>query len=219
MKHFPGTNEGCNIRTYIDLGLSDYVTNRFHSQQKPRFAVVPFEVPETFAPPGNVSQNFGRDMANLFQQQLLQRGELGIIENFDRDRWPGKRAEFFTGNYGAIELARNAGYDFVIVGFMKDIVNESELTLLTRVIDTANSITVWYGETTAFTTEREARRTISRLSRGWVKDRPELFDFPGRTDLLISCTTQRLIRGKSFEEEHLLQEPMDNPEAKKKIPL
>jgi hypothetical protein len=215
----PGTSEGCKIRTYIDLGLVDYISNRYNSQQLPRIAVIPFDVPETFSPAGNQKINFGRDLANLFQHELLRRGELGIVELFDRDRWPGKRAEFFTGNYTAIQLARNAGYDFVVVGYMKDIINESDLTMLTRVVDTSNSITVWYAKTTISSNARVLRRTLSDITRGWIiQDKPDLFAFPERADLFASCTADRLIRGKPVEDESILG--IDQTERRKeKVPL
>ena len=44
----------------------------------------------------------------------LKAGNLGIVEVFNRDRWPGKRAEFSTGNYNSINRSANVFYYFVV---------------------------------------------------------------------------------------------------------
>jgi hypothetical protein len=158
-------------------------------------AIVPFNVPESFSPSGNESLNFGRELAARFHQELMGEGELGIIELFNRDRWPGKRSEFNAGNYGSIELARNAGYDLVLVGYLEEIVNETDLTLLTKVIDTSNGVTVWYGRTVAYSSRRPLRRTLAEHSFGFVKDEPDSFRFQERADEMARCTVDSILHG------------------------
>ena len=190
----PGKKEECKIRTYVDVGLLDYISSRYHSGQAPRIAIIPFEVPETFAPAGKPSINYGRELAHLFHQELLRGNELSVVEIFDRNNWPGKKAEFFTGDYTALQLARNAGYDFLILGYMEEINNESDITILTRAIDLSNNVTVWYARSTVSSNERVLRRTYSYWSFGFLmKDQPELFAFPERSQLLIRCTVNRLL--------------------------
>ena len=190
----PGSKEECKIRTYIEVGLRDYLTKRNNSGEAPRFAVIPFDVPATFALTGPESNNFGRQLAAMFNQELLRQGELGVVELFDTAHWPGKRADFFSGNYQAIELARKAGYDFVVLGYMEDIVNESDISLFTRIIDTSNGLTVWYARSTVSSNERLLRRTYSNATMGFIlSDQPELFHFPERENLLVNCTVTEML--------------------------
>ncbi len=193
----PGKIEGCNIRTYIDGGLKDYLSTRNSSAQIPRFAIIPFEVPANFTRPGANSERFGHELARMFTRELLRQGDLGIVELFDRENWPGKRAEFFTGNYHAIEIARSAGYDFVIVGYLENIVNESDISVLTRVIDTSNSMTLWYAQSTVSSNERMLRRTYSNMTKGFlVRDQPDSFAFPERLNILVSCSVAGILSDK-----------------------
>ncbi|MCB0360947.1 MAG: hypothetical protein KDD44_14965, partial [Bdellovibrionales bacterium] len=116
--------EGCKTRTYVNLQLVDYITrgNRFSSP--PRLAVMPFDVPESFARSGNESTHYGRELARKFQLELRRSGELPIVELFNVDKWPGKREEYFTGNYGAISRATDAGFDLLFLGYVDEIDNE-----------------------------------------------------------------------------------------------
>ncbi|MCB0322123.1 MAG: hypothetical protein KDD69_01085 [Bdellovibrionales bacterium] len=185
----------------MNAGLLDYLSNRYDSEQLPRLAILPFNVPENFAPPGNESHHYGRDLAQLFHRELLKASDFGIIEVFNRDRWPGKRAEFNAGNYQAMQLARNAGYDFVLVGYLEDIINETDLSVLTRVIDTSNGVTVWYGRTVVYSNDRPLRRTLAEYTFGFVEDRPDLFGFPERAERMARCTVEHILKGEVIQEE------------------
>ena len=184
----PWLTEGCKRHTYINLVLRDYLKQRFDSQAMARMAIVPFDVPENFAPPGNDSVNYGRELARKFEAQLHQTGLVPIVELFNRDRWPGKRAEFFTGNYGAISLARAAGYDLVLVGYLEELKDDSTMNVYTKIIDTQNQITVWHAETKVTSPARALNKDLSRLSL--EKQRPDLFAFPERTVALARCTVE-----------------------------
>lgn len=186
----PVVTEECKIHTYIEARLEDYLSSQYGTQKVVRMAIMPFDVPETFAPPGNDSVHYGRELARKFQAELARTGKVTIVELFNRDRWPGKRAEFFVDNSGAIELARNAGYDLVVVGYMEELKDDSSINLYTKIIDTANRVSLWNAKTEARTNARQARNALARLRLD--KDRPELFDFPVKTELLAHCTVQRI---------------------------
>ena len=171
--------------------LTDYVKQRFDRNAMVRTAIIPFDVPESFAPLGNDSANYGRELARKIQGELNRSGEMKIVELFNRDRWPGKRAEFFNGNYGAIELARAAGYDLVVVGYLDDIKDEKSLGMYTKIIDTQDSVTIWSSRTEVTTIAREIRRTLDALPLG--NDRPDLFHFPERTNKLAECTVEGIL--------------------------
>ncbi len=187
------------MRTYVNAGLIDYLSARYNPVNMSRLAIVPFNVPESFAPSGNQTRHFGRDIALSFYQEIVGSGELGIVELFNRDRWPGKRAEFNTGNYYAIESARNAGYDMVLVGYLEDIVNETDLTLLTKLIDTSNGVTLWYGRTVTYSSARPIRRSLAEYSFGFVRDRPDAFAFKERVEEMARCTVDSILYGEPLE--------------------
>ncbi len=187
------------MRTYTDAGLSDYVKDRFHSKQFVRVAIIPFDVPETFAPPGNESLHFGREMARKFQGEFIRTGVLPIVELFNVDRWPGKREEFFEGNYQAMMFARDAGYDLVVVGYLEELRNDEELNVYTKIIDTGNYMTLWYGKTMVYSRDRTWRKVLAEARM--FKDRPDLFNFAERTEELALCTVNRIVAGPLLVEQ------------------
>ncbi len=189
-KIFP-TKE-CKIRTYTEQNLLDYLTSYDYLENQLRFGVIPFNVPETFAPPGNDNVHYGREIAKKFTLELQAKGELPIIELFNRDRWPGKREEFFTGNYKALEYGRLAGYDFVVVGYMEDIVNDNELGVYCKIIDTTNGITIWSSYTVLTSNKRFYREAAAKVTYGNIPNRPDLFHFPERLDELAKCTVDKM---------------------------
>lgn len=191
-QRLPREEGECKIQAYVNAVLPSYLSNRYHSEKPARSAVVPFDVPESFAPGGVQSMHYGRELANILQRELLRSAEMGIVEVFNRDRWPGKRSEFFTGNHGAISLARNAGYDFVVVGYLDEVVDDKALTFFTKVIDTSNNITVWYARTLVTFWGRKNRQDLSELSKGIIKSQPELFYFPERAELFANCTVEKM---------------------------
>ena len=189
----PLDTTGCNLRTDINLGLQGYIHQRYGVERPVRMAIIPFDVPESFAPPGNESAHFGRELARRFMTEFHRSGAVPIIELFNRDRWPGKREEFYAGNYTAIEYARSAGYDLVMVGSLEDLRNDEDLDLNTKIIDTSNNVTIWAGRTRAFSFDRRVRRTLSATQM--FDDRPDLFAFPQRVDKLASCTVIGVLYG------------------------
>jgi hypothetical protein len=148
--------------------------------------VIPFDVPETFARSGPQSRNAGQQLARQVVQKLTASGAVPIVELFDRDNWPGKRAEFYSGNYGAIEQARGAGYDLVMVGYLEEPSNSETLSLATKIIDTQNQTTVWFGRANANSNARELNKFYHRTRV--ARQRDEFFAFPERFDEATSCT-------------------------------
>lgn len=186
----PVKTEHCKCHTYINLNLEDYLSERFSSGSLVRLGIIPFDVQESFAPPGNDSVHFGRGLAKQFTFELKKAEIIPVVELFNRDRWPGKREEFFTGNYQAIATARAAGYDLVMVGYLEEIKDESSLTLYSKIIDTQNNITVWDAKTVVESKSRAYRKALSDVHL--AKDRPELFDFTAKSNELVNCTVAEM---------------------------
>lgn len=192
MTKLPYKMEDCKIQAYVDQTVPNYLSERFQKGNIPRIAIIPFEVPVNFSPAMNPRLRLGHDLANGFQRYILQTGEQVIVELFDRGDYPGKRMDFSTGNFIALKQARDAGYDFIFIGYMDDIKNDLVLKVHTKLIDTENSTTVWYGTTDVMSRSRPARGLLDFLSRGIYPDRDDLFEFPERLDALEQCTTTRV---------------------------
>ena len=188
----PYKMEDCKIQAYVDQTVPNYISERFKKGNIPRIAVIPFEVPVNFSPAMNPRFRLGHDLANGFQRYILQTGEQVIVELFDRGDYPGKKMDFSTGNFIALQQARDAGYDFIFIGYMDDIKNDLILKVHTKLIDTENSTTIWYGTTDVMSRARPARGLLDFLSRGIYPDRDDLFEIPERIDMLEQCTTTRV---------------------------
>lgn len=215
---FPVSAEECKIWTYINEVVPDYISRRYPSGQHIRVAVVPFDVPESFALWGNESKHFGRELAASFQSEMIRLAEGQIVEVLNVDRWPGKRAEFLTGNYNAIDMARSAGFDFVLLGYMQDITNESDIVVQTKFVDVSNNITVWHAQTTVKSNQRLWRRNLAKGTFGIVEDHPELFAFQERKDLLVKCTVKNLLTNTTLPSEQKTEE-QKLKESKNPLPL
>jgi len=183
----------------LDERFVEYVSNRFQKGSIPRVAVVPFEVPVNFSPIMNPELRYGFKLAQMFQQSLLSQNEKIIVEVFDRSNWPGKKMDFATGNMIAMKQARDAGYDFLVVGVMDEMTNANNLSIQTKLIDTENSTTVWYGISQSVWPRRPTQDFLNFLSRGIYPKRDDVFEIQDRTKKLVDCTVDRLIRYK-FEE-------------------
>jgi hypothetical protein len=201
VRTLPWVGESCTIRADIDGDLLAYIKSRYDETLPKRFAVLPFDVPENFTPPGNLpggtANSTAQQLARMLQSALLAQEELGIVEVFDRENWPRKRDEFFRGNYQAIEQARLAGYDFVIVGMLEPLTEDTMLRFQTKLIDTATSFTIWSGMTEIFSNERDWNRLARR--RELLKGDEQLFRFRDRFEYYAQCTAPRMI-GKTSEQ-------------------
>jgi len=196
----PYNMEDCKIQAYVDQSVPNYLSERFKKGNIPRIAIIPFEVPVNFTPPMNPRLRLGHDLASGFQRYILQTGEQLIVELFDRGEYPGKRMDFSTGNYIALQQARDAGYDFIFIGYMDDIKNDLVLRVHTKLVDTENSSTVWYGTTDVMSRSRPARSLLDFLSRGIYPDREDLFEIPERIEALEQCTVTKIFSVPSAEE-------------------
>jgi hypothetical protein len=147
--------ETCNSRAFVHNPLSSYIENRFEKGSPVRLGIIPFTTPANLAARSNELPGVGNDLAYKLQSAILSGNGLPISEVLNRQDWPGKKEEFFTGNHGAIQLARDAGYDLVLVGFIDRLQSLDSMTAYSKLIETESGITIWYGQTSANSTRRE----------------------------------------------------------------
>ncbi len=186
--------EECTIHADIEENIHDYLRSRYDESKPKRFAIMPFDVPENFSPPGALpgalANNTGQELARRLQQALVAQQDIGIVEVFDRESWQKKRDEFFRGNYVAIDQARSAGYDLLIVGMLEPITNGTTLRFQTKVIDLSGNMTVWSGLTEVYSNARDWDNALIR--REFVQVRNDYFNFRERFETYARCTAERI---------------------------
>lgn len=184
------STESCNSRAYVRAPIDHFLSTRFRSENQARMAVIPFTTAANLS--GHESQRaaFGEELAWKVHAHLMESGVFPIVEVMNRRDWPGKKDEFFTGNFGALSMARAAGYDLVLIGYLDPIQTLDTLTASTKLIDVESGVTLWYGKTSATT----QRPTLQRLgSRLWLREeRPDQLYLPELTEALTSCIVREI---------------------------
>ncbi len=155
--------EHCKSRAYTKTILADYITTRYVSGSPVRMAVIPFSVPANISYRDTERPGWGSMLAWSVQAEMLRTGIVPIVEVLNREDWPGKKEEFHTGNFGAIEMARDAGYDLVLVGYISPPRSQERITASVKIIDVDSGITVWYGDVQAVTWEKDMDWVSSTL--------------------------------------------------------
>jgi len=193
LSKFLPTKEDCKFRTSLDLELPSYISKRYDLPGQVRMAIVPYDVQASFASPDadSAQGHYGRELAMTLQQAVLSSQEVGIVELFYQDTWPGKREEFYQGNRAAIRLARNAGFDFVVVGLMKDLRLDRSMRVHTKVIDVSNAVTIYSGEVQVELPLNKAVMVSQELAR--TRQIPEQYDFRRGAEKHAECVTERIL--------------------------
>lgn len=155
--------EHCKSRAYTKGILSDYLSTRYVSGSPVRMAVIPFSVPANISYYNSERPGFGNQMAWMVQAEMLRTGIVPIVEVLNRPDWPGKKEEFFTGNFGSIEMARDAGYDLALVGNVEPVKSLESISASIKIIDVESGVTVWYGLVTSTTWQKDMDRFQSLI--------------------------------------------------------
>ncbi len=157
-----------------------------------RMAVIPFSIPANLSNQGSERPGMGENLARMIHSQLLAHGEVPIVEVFNRKDWPSKKEEFFTGNFGAISISREAGYDLVMVGMIETMHGIDSITAYSKVIEPESGTTLWYGETTVSTRQKEWDRW---LDNSWLKNRrPDQLYLDPMANRLAECIVKDVLK-------------------------
>lgn len=155
--------EHCNSRAYTQIILADYIRARYVSGSQVRMAVIPFSVPANISYRNIELPGLGNEMAWMVKAEMLRSGIVPIVEVLNRQDWPGKKEEFFTGNFGAIEMARDAGYDLALIGFIDPINSLESASASVKIIDVESGVTIWYGQVRAYTLRNDGNYVAGQL--------------------------------------------------------
>lgn len=192
--HVPSPPPGvdCKSHAYVRQGLREFITQRFHSTAPVRMAIIPLSVPANLSSFHPERPGLGNELAWMIHAHLLRTGAVPIVEVLNRHDWPGKKDEFFSGNFGAIQTAREAGYDLVFVGYLDDLKSLEKLSLHSKIIEVDSGITVWYGQTAAALEKKSwGEATLEYL--GFTESEPTYLSIRHLVDGLSRCTVRELI--------------------------
>jgi hypothetical protein len=187
--------EPCKSRAFIGANLEDYISSRFDRGAPVRMAIIPYSTPANLSFAGMERSGLGSQIAQRIQSELLPTGIVPIVEVFDRQDWPGKKDEFFSGNFTALRLARDAGYDLVVVGSMPSQKGLDNLTVRTKIIEVDSGITIFYGESSVHTNRPEWNSLQSSV---WLDQKtPNQLFIPEMVDELCRCVVRGIKRADS----------------------
>jgi len=184
-------NQNCSSRVYVSSPVGGQLNARNGAENPPRLAVVPFSVPANLAGTSNELPGLGNTLAWKVHAEALASGEFPITEVFNRQDWPGKKEEFFTGNFGALSLAHEAGYDLVLTGFIENLRDLNALTAHTKLIDVNSGVTLWYGKSTVRAVEYRDATVFDSMWRS--TDRPDKLYTATIADDLGRCVVQGIL--------------------------
>lgn len=171
--------DDCKNRAFIGTNLKEYVSSRFHETNAVRMGIVPF------SSAANLSPEVGRTLATRVHQEMLPAGDVPIVEVFNREDWPGKKEEFYSGNFGAISIAREAQYDLVLVGMIAPMTRLDQMTADIKIIEVESGTTVYYGRSSFETNTDDLQSGLDSL---WLtKRQPSALVTPLVIDKLARC--------------------------------
>jgi len=141
--------EECKSRTYLRIPVQEHLSTEYSNNPMARLGIVPFVAPANFAGFGDSQPPLGSQLAWRLQAEMLHLNKIPIVEVTTWTDWPLKREDFFSGNFEAMQRARDAGYDLVFVGYLEES-NPQEVAVLGKMIDVNLGKTLWYGRALAF---------------------------------------------------------------------
>jgi hypothetical protein len=188
------TLDQCKTHAYVETVIADYLSTRYQSNSHVRMGIIPFAVPANLTQKPFQYRGLGNEIAFQIQAHFLNEEVIPISEVLNREDWPGKKDEFYTGNFGALSQAREAGYDLIFVGNIDAYNPFGELTASTKLIEVESGVTLWYGKTTAYTHRRDYMRGADYLN---LEDRKPSETFG---EVLTSTLTKCIVKEVLSEE-------------------
>lgn len=177
--------ETCKNHANININLKKYITSRYANKNLIRLGIFPFSVPANFTAKNLDRLDYGTILAQKLQPTLLALGLFSTSELLEYSEWSGKKQEFFSDNLLAIEIGKNIGLDFIVVGYLAPQNHIEKMTLYSKVIDVNSGMTVFYGETVAYNNYLNERK--NKADFGLIEYKPSDFKLNEFTDSLMQC--------------------------------
>ncbi len=177
--------EMCNTRAWIRTDLESYIYQHFKQGHQARVGVIPFAAGAIISDRYDGQVGLGTQLAWGVQRELLATETFPIVQMLAREDWPGRKAEFFAGNFGSLAFARDAGFDFILVGYIEWPDRLDKWVIDTKLIDVNTSTTVWYGSSTVTTSRPDMLEVSSTL--GLTDRRPDQYHMHDIRDAAAAC--------------------------------
>ena len=189
--------ESCKTRAHVRTDFEGYINQRFNPQSPVRMAIIPFASQANLAGRDNELPGLGNQLAWAVQRELLATEVFPIVEVFNRQDWPGKKEDFFAGDFGAINYARDAKYDLVMVGYLEPLSRIDTWIIHTKVIDVDAGVTLWFGTTTAWTQRADMLEVSSTF--GLTDRRPDLLHTTPLIDEAARCISYDMLHDPAVD--------------------
>lgn len=184
-------SDTCKTHTHIRMVLRDYLSRRYQAHSPVRLGIVPFSVAANLAAQNTEHQGLGEQLAWRTHQEFLQAGAVPIVEVLNRSDWPGKKDEFFSGNFGGLTMAREAGYDLVLTAYVEPLKSMDQMTAHVKLIEVESGITVWYGTVVASNSDDDINAAQSSV---WLATRrPDKLAHTALVDRIATCTVKGIV--------------------------
>jgi TolB-like protein len=188
----------CKSHAHINNDPEEYLADRFDKNAQVRLGIFPFKTQENITSSNASRQGWGKELAMKLQGKLLEFGTFPIIEVVNRDTWENYREEFSSGNYRALSMARELGYDLLLVGDAKVLHYPNKVAADVKLIETESGITVWYGNIEADNYRKDLRAAGTAF--GLFQRDPSINDMPHLSEKLAKCTAGALMQVQQKEE-------------------
>ena len=157
-------------------------------------AVIPFSVPANLSTHTPEFPGLDRQLAERVHGELADSQRIPVVEVLNRQDWPGKKEEFFTGNFGAIAQAREAGYDIVFIGYLERSKSLDTLSAYSKVIEVESGITLFYGRSEVHSNRQASQDARARL--GFDSYRSDKVFDQEMIDSLSRCMVKKFLDDK-----------------------
>jgi hypothetical protein len=139
----------CKIRSAVANPLTDYIAEKHEDNPLARLGVIPFANPANtsgWGGWGDITPPLGALLAQQVHRELLSRSPAAVIEYVPWNDYVFKNQDFFSANYLVISKARDAQFDFVLVGFIHPQSAPETIRASVKIIDVRDNVTVSYSE-------------------------------------------------------------------------
>ena len=183
--------EWCNTHAWVRTDLESYVYQHFKGGQQARVGVFPFMSQANIADKSDGFRGLGTQIAWGVQRELLATEVFPVVQMLAKEDWAGQKNEFFTGNFSSVAFARDAGLDFILIGYVDWPARLDKWNIHTKLIDVHTGATLWYGTSTVSTSRSDMLEVSSTL--GLTDRRPDQYDMHPIREAAAHCIVHDMV--------------------------
>ena len=190
--------ESCNTRAWVRMDLEASIHQRVNVQSPVRLGVLPFISPANLATRDDERPGLGTQIAWAVQRELLASDTFPIVQMLAREDWPGRKEEFFAGNFGSLAFARDAGFDLIMIGYLEQADRLDTWVVHTKLLEVSSGVTLWYGTSTIRNNQPDMLEISS--TAGLTDRRPDIYNTRQMKDSVASCIVHDMLTDPEIDE-------------------